>query len=91
MQFYRDGKNQLYVEWEIAPEILKRAWVQHRAGENDWAGTIRYLNVVRVDEPNAGPRGQAADFPIYSNLSDEQVLTVFVTTLCGLTGRPLPP
>ena len=26
-----------------------RAWVQHRTGEDDWAGTQRYLNVVRCD------------------------------------------
>ena len=43
---------------------FKRAWVQHREGEDkDWAGTGRYLNVVRVDEYDKGPSGNATDFP----------------------------
>lgn len=64
MQFGTDGKGQPYVEWDIAQGILKRAWIQHRTGPNDWAGTGRYLNVVRVEAPHSGPKGQAADFPI---------------------------
>lgn len=93
MHFGNDGKGQRYVEWEIAPAILKRAWIQHRVGDNDWAQTGRYLNVVRVEVPNAGPKGQAADFPVYfstSQMSDDQLLTAFVYSVCAVVGRQQP-
>src|SRR3954470_15446304 len=32
-----------------------------------------YLNVVRVDEYDKGPSGNATDFPIFSKLSDDQI------------------
>ena len=60
MCFGNGGKHQRYVEWEIAPNCLKRAWIQYRTGDNDWAGTTRYLNVVRskrrTPDPKAKPR-----------------------------------
>jgi hypothetical protein len=85
-----DGKQQRYVEWEIAPGILKRAWVQYKTGDKDWARTGRYLNVVRVEAPGTGPKGQAADFPIFlsqDQKSDDQILTEFVRGVCGAVGR----
>jgi hypothetical protein len=95
MHFDNDGKGQRYVEWEIAPGrgILKRAWVQYREGKKDWAHTGRYLNVVRVEAPRSGPKGQAADFPIYlsvADVSDDQVLTNFVRAVSQAVGCQLP-
>lgn len=93
MQFGNDGKGQRYVEWEIAPDCLKRAWIQYRISENDWAGTGCYLNVVRVEAPHSGPKGQAADFPVYftpTQMSDDQLLTAFVYSVCATVGRQNP-
>jgi hypothetical protein len=91
MHFGNDGKGQRYVEWDIAHGILKRAWIQHRDGEKDWAGTRRYLNVVRVEAPHAGPKGQAADFPIFSEETDEdKILADFVDSVCRAVGRRPP-
>jgi hypothetical protein len=89
----KDGKGSLYLEWKIggAAGGFKRAWVQHREGtDKDWAGTGRYLNVVRIDEFDKGPSGNATDFPIFTRLlSDEQILTAFVTSICAITGCAL--
>lgn len=93
MHFDFDGKGQRYVEWEIAPGCLKRAWVQYRTGDKDWTGTGRYLNVVRVEAPRSGPKGQAADFPVYltsEQMSDDQLLTAFVYSVCSVVGRQSP-
>lgn len=93
MQFGNDGKGQRYVEWEIAPNTLKRAWLQYRSGANDWAGTGRYLNVVRVEAPHSGPKGQAADFPVYVNqaqMGDDQLLATFVYSVSAVVGRRDP-
>lgn len=91
MQFSTDGKGQPYVEWDIGAGILKRAWIQHRKGTKDWAGTGRYLNVVRVEVPHAGPRGRAADFPIFdADATANQILTDFVHAVCQAVRRPPP-
>ena len=37
-----------------------------------------------------GPAGQATDFPIFSGLSDEQILTSFVYAVSSVTGCELP-
>ena len=87
----RDKLEQKYLEWEIGPGGFKRAWVQRRTGDKDWAKTPggRYLNVVRVDEPDKGPSGNATDFPIFSSLPDEQILVAFVSSVCAITGCEL--
>lgn len=93
MHFGNDGKGQRYLEWEIAPGALKRAWVQYRSGANDWAGTERYLNAVRVEAAHAGPKGQAADFPVYltaAQMPDDQLLSAFVHSVCAVVGRQGP-
>jgi len=61
--------------------------------DKDWAGAKdgRYLNVVRVERPGAGPAGNATDFPIFSDLSDEQILVAFVTSVSAITGCTLEP
>ena len=93
MQIKRDGNDQPYISWEQGPGAggFKRAWIQNKVGtDKDWAGTGRYLNVVRTTELDSGPAGNATDFPIYSNLSDEQVLEAFVLSVCAITGCELP-
>jgi len=88
MRIQRDGKGQPFVERDIAPGYggYKRAWIQHRTdADKDWAQTGRYLNVVRVERPGQGPAGNATDFPIFSELSDEQILEAFVHSVCAIT------
>ncbi len=91
MRIKRDGKGQPYIEWEIGPGGYKRAWVQYRDPDKDWAKTPgrRYLNVVRVDELDAGPSGNATDFPIFNDLPDEQILRAFVSSVSAITGLKL--
>ena len=92
MQVKRDGKDQPYIEWQIGPGGFKRAWVQRREPDKDWAKTPgrRYLNVVRVDELDKGPAGNATDFPMFSSLPDEQILRAFVASVSAITGCVLP-
>ncbi len=92
MKIKRDTKGQPYIEWEQAKDIYKRAWIQDRRGEQDWAGTRWYLNVVRCDE-RRNPDGIPADFPLYNKkynkkLSDEQILLAFVYATNAITGVP---
>ena len=83
----KDGNGQPFIQWEQVGGGYKRAWIQRKEGlETDWAGTGRYLNVVRTDGPETGPKGQATDFPITCNLSDEQILEAFVSAVCAITG-----
>lgn len=93
IQVQRDSKNQPYIQWQQAdhPAGYKRAWIQRKADpEKDWAGTVRYLNVVRVDETRPGIGGNPTDFPIFSDLPDEQILEAFVAAVCISTGCRLP-
>lgn len=86
----RDGRNQPYIEWRQAGKGYKRAWMQtKRDAAKDWAGSKRYLNVVRIESFGKGPAGNATDFPVFSNLSDEQILTAFVTSVSAITGCEL--
>lgn len=86
----QDGKGQLYLEWEQVAGIYKRAWIQRKAdSDKDWAKCGRYLNVVRVEEPGKGPKGNATDFPIFNDLPDRQILSAFVSTICAMTGIEL--
>lgn len=87
-----DSKGQKYIEWEQAPSGFKRAWIQRKTDpEKDWASTPerRYLNVVRIEKVGGGPAGNATDFPVFSNLSDEQILEAFVHAVSAITGCPL--
>ncbi|MCW8346081.1 hypothetical protein MD535_08685 [Vibrio sp. ZSDZ65] len=45
--------------------------------------------MVRIAELGAGPAGNATDFPIFSPLSDEQILIAFVTSVSAITGCEL--
>jgi hypothetical protein len=93
IQIQTDTKGQRYIEWAPpeAPTGHKRAWIRHaERGDKDWAGTERYLNVVRIDPSRPGIGGNSTDFPIYSTLSDEQILEAFVAAVCSITGCRLP-
>jgi len=91
MKLGTEGKGQTMIEWEIAPGAWKRAWIQNRHGtDKDWAGTGRYLNVVRTEGMGAGPGGNATDFPIFCDLPDKQILTAFVQSVSAITGHKLP-
>lgn len=86
-----DKKGQLYIEWEQAPGVYKRAWVQRKNPldkKKNWANVPdgRYLNVVRVKKPQTGPAGNATDFPIYSDSTDHEILIKFVMAVCSITG-----
>jgi len=90
MHIQRDGTNQPYIEWQQTPGHYKRAWIQRKADPGkDWAGAERYLNVVRCGTPGH-PGGNPTDFPIFNNLSDEQILRAFVHSACAITGCALP-
>lgn len=87
----RDGNSSPYIAWEQPEGGFKRAWIQRRDGDRDWAGTGRYLNVARTETLEGGPSGNATDFPIYTkNMPDLQILEAFVATVCAITGCPLP-
>ncbi len=90
MQWGFDGKGQRYLEWDVGNGGLKRAWIQHRTGEKDWASTGRYLNVVRCESYHTGPAGNATDFPIYNSLPDDQLLRNFVLAAAAVTSLNLP-
>jgi hypothetical protein len=92
MKIQRDKKGQPFIEWEQASGGYKRAWIQHKTDPGkDWAEApgARYLNVVRVQRLGEGPAGNATDFPIFSDLSDEQILQAFVASVCAITGCKL--
>ena len=87
MEIRKDTNGHLYIEWSQTGLSVhyKRAWVQHRTGDKDWAGTGRYLNVVRCKEPGR-TGGNPTDFPIYNEmLTDEQILRAFVSMVNAIT------
>lgn len=87
---HKDGKDQSYVEWDQGRGGLRRAWIRRPENpDKDQAGVGRYLNVVRVESPHTGPAGNSTDFPISSDLDDEQILVSFVTAVTSITGREL--
>jgi hypothetical protein len=87
MEIQRDTKGQPFIEWEQAPGGYKRAWIQNKSDpDKDWAGCGRYLNVVRIEALGTGPSGNATDFPIFSDLPDDQILKAFVSAVCAITG-----
>ena len=87
MEIKKDNNKQPYIEWDQGQGCYKRAWIQKKEGEKDWAGTGRYLNVVRCNEPGQ-PGGIPADFPIYNQLPAKQILLAFVYATNAITGLP---
>jgi hypothetical protein len=94
LRIHHDTKDQLCITWEQAPTGAKRAWVQERAGDDDWAGTRRYINVVRIDNGrlDGRPSGNPTDFPVHYSeaVTDRDVLIAFVLSIFGATGAPAP-
>lgn len=90
MEIRRDGNGSPYVEWEQIPGSFERAWAQTKDNpEKDWAGTRRYLNVVRCNAPGQ-PGGNPTDFPIFNEVPAEEILIAFVMTVNGITGCQPP-
>lgn len=90
MEVKADGNGSLYIQWTKGHDrsgeaCEQRAWVQHRNGARDWAGTGRYLNIVRCNA-NGNPGGNATDFPIYGDLPDVLILESFVRSVMAITG-----
>ena len=85
MEIQKDSKGQPYIEWSQAEEMYKRAWVQCRTGRKDWAGSGRYLNVVRCASPGR-IGGNPTDFPIYNDLPAAEILVSFVYAVNAVTG-----
>ncbi len=80
-----------------ASRVVKKAvisWIKFNGidTDKDWASARegRYLNVVRV-EPGRGVGGNPTDFPLFTDLADEQILEAFVASTCAITGCRLPP
>jgi len=90
VKIQKDGKGQPFIQWRQAAQGWKRAWIQIRDDDGDWAGTKRYLNIARTEDADSGPRGNSTDFPIFSSLPDEQILEAFVAAVCAVTGCELP-
>ena len=93
LEIQQDSKGQHYIEWQQfdTPAGYKRAWILHSSPEKDWAGTKRYLCVVRIDKRRKGIGGNPTDFPIFNkNLSDDQILEAFVASVCAIIGCKLP-
>ena len=89
MIIQRDTNGQPYIEWEQASGCFKRAWIQRKTNpEKDWAKTPdgRYLNVVSIKRLCGSPAANAIDFPIFSDLSDGQILGAFVASVSAITG-----
>lgn len=92
MVIKKDSKGQPYIEWTPAPGGHKRAWIKRKNDrEKDRASTPsgRYLSVARIEALGAGPAGNPTDFPIFSNLPDEQILLAFVSAVSAITGCQL--
>ena len=48
-----------------------------------------YLNVVRVERPGAGSKGNATDVPMFSDLSNERILVAMLSAISAIIGcRP---
>ncbi|MGA2989039.1 MAG: hypothetical protein ABSD88_01095 [Candidatus Korobacteraceae bacterium] len=63
IEIQRDKNNQPFIQWQQFGQGWKRAWIQRRTGDKDWAETVRYINVVQAHGATGGPAGNATDFP----------------------------
>ena len=95
MKFFTDTQGQLCLEWTHWPGqegMHKRAWIQRRQprGSKDWAGAPegRYVIVASLS-PDARPL-QGPDFPVFSDLSDKEVLMGIANAITGVVGCDLP-
>jgi len=75
VRIHRDTNEQLCVSWEQAPGGWKRAWVQYRTGDKDWAGTGRYVTIARcVDNGNNPAQGADTPIDLPTAISDREIL-----------------
>ena len=69
-----------------------RIAVVHRTGEQDWAGTGRYLSIRAYRGDKFGKSlFMGPDIPIYSDLTDAQIERLVWLALEGATGGPVLP
>lgn len=88
IEYDKTPDKQPFIEWQQINGAYKRAWIQRRKGDKDWADTGRYLNVVRCQEKGR-IGGNATDFPIHNDLPDEEILLAFVRSVSAITGAKL--
>lgn len=88
LEIQKDGNGQAYIEWEQVEGAYKRAWIQARTGDKDWAGSGRYLNVCRC-QAKGRPGGNPTDFPIWNDLPEEDILRAFVHSVSAITGQAI--
>lgn len=86
-----DQNGSRFVEWDRGAGGRARAWIKRRTDEKDWAGSGRYLNAARIEEPGGGPRGNGLDYPIWNNLPDDDILRAFVSSVSAIVGNKLSP
>ena len=81
-----DKQGQKLIEWDRGAGRYARAWIMHRYGDSDWAGTGRYLNAAPIKAPGKGPAGTGLDFPIYGEQKDEDILRAYVASVRAVQG-----
>lgn len=88
MTIRKDGLGQPYIQWEFSPGHFRRVWVRYpNKCEKNYASTGRYLCVVRTATLNSGTGGNLTDFPIFSDVSDDDALLAFVRAVDEVTKR----
>ena len=85
----RDDNGSVFIAWEQSGGF-KRAWLNQREGEKDWAQTGRYLNVARTATLGGRPSGDSADFPISDDRLDRQILDAIAAAVCAASGCHIP-
>ena len=95
MRFFRDGKDQLCLEWSHWPgdeQFNKRAWIQYRQplSQKDWANSPEGRYVIVASLTESGNPLQGPDFPVFSTLSDKEILIGVANAFTEVTGVGLP-
>lgn len=88
-EILKDGQGQSYIQWKIADGNFRRVWVRRpKNSAKDYAKTGRYLSVVRTDSIDSKRiGGNPTDFPVYSEVSDDQILRTFIRCIIAMTGQ----
>jgi hypothetical protein len=86
MPILKDNLGQPYIQWRVTNSYHVRAWIQRKSGDDDWAGTKRYLNVDRCNDDMGNSNGNPTVFPVFHDVPDDQVLRGFELSVCAVTG-----
>lgn len=84
MKIKRDSLQQPYIEWSTDEEYNVRVWIKREKGSSFWRH-IRHLCIARC-KAMGQPGANTVSIPIYSQVSDEQILAAFVGMTSVLTG-----